>query len=102
MRQPKAAKEAAAAESSSSDPSEIKPLKASHAVMKRANGDLAMINGTASPGAEYLRSQRTWVGLGSDFEVAYEQDGDEKKGAQVEEGRGGVARGYRVGEGERH
>ena len=54
-----------------------------------------------SPGAEYLRSQRTWVGLGSDFEIGYEKDGDEK-GAVVEEGRGGVARGYTVGDGERH
>lgn len=75
---------------------------ASSALMKRANGDLAMINGTASPGAEYLRSQRTWKGLGSDFEVAYDND-DGQLGAQVEQGRGGVARGYTVGgEGDRH
>lgn len=103
MRQPKPSKAESAPADSANSESDGKPIKASHALMKRANGDLAMINGTASPGAEYLRSQRTWVGLGSDFEVAYEQDGDEKKrGAQVEEGRGGVARGYRVGEGERH
>lgn len=67
---------------------------ASSALTKRANGDLAAINGTLSPGAEYLRSQRTWQGLGSDFEIAYE----EERGAAVEQGRRGVARGYRVGE----
>jgi diphthamide biosynthesis protein 2 len=61
---------------------------------KRANGDLAIINGTLSPGAEYLRSKRTWQGLGSDFEIAYE----EERGAAVEQGRSGVARGYTVGE----
>jgi diphthamide biosynthesis protein 2 len=50
-----------------------------------------MINGVLSPGAEYLRSQRTWQGLGTDFNV------DERSTA-IEEGRGGVARGYVVGE----
>ena len=99
MRQPKAAKSESTQDASSTR-DEMKP-KASSALMRRANGDLAMINGTASPGAEYLRSQRTWVGLGSDFEIGYEKDGDEK-GAVVEEGRGGVARGYKVGDGERH
>jgi diphthamide biosynthesis protein 2 len=69
---------------------------ASSALMKRANGDLATINGTASPGAEYLRSQRTWQGLGSDFEIAYEAE----RGTAVEQGRSGVARGYTVGEDE--
>lgn len=74
---------------------------ASSALARRANGDLAMINGTASPGAEYLRSQRTWKGLGTDFEIAYDNE-DEQRGATVEQGRGGVARGYTVGgEGER-
>lgn len=66
----------------------------SQALLKRVNGDIAVINGTASPGAEYLRSQRTWQGLGSDFEIKY----DEEKGATVEEGRSGVARGYTIGE----
>jgi diphthamide biosynthesis protein 2 len=67
----------------------------SEALVKRANGDLATINGTSSPGAEYLQSQRTWKGLGSDFEVAY---GKEENGAPIEQGRSGVARGYTVGE----
>jgi diphthamide biosynthesis protein 2 len=74
----------------------------SRALTLRANGDVAQINGTASPGAEFLRSQRTWTGLGSDFVVEYDdEDGDAGKGAVVEQGRGGVARGYRVG-GEGH
>lgn len=101
MRQPKPSKEASAPTESATTDGEQKRHKASSALMKRANGDLAMINGTASPGAEYLRSQRTWVGLGSEFEIGYEKDGEEK-GAVVEEGRGGVARGYKVGDGERH
>jgi diphthamide biosynthesis protein 2 len=70
-------------------PSNQEPSTSS-ALTRRANGDLATINGTASPGAEFLRSQRTWQGIGSDFEIAYE----EEKGAPVEQGRSGVARGY--------
>lgn len=62
------------------------------------NTDLATVNGVLSPGAEFLRSQRTWTGLGSDFG----KDGD-GEGALVEEGRSGVARGYVIGEeGVRH
>jgi len=56
----------------------------------RAKSDLAAINGVASPGAEFLRSQRTWQGLGSDFDVA-------ERSTVVEQGRSGVARGYTVG-----
>ena len=66
---------------------------ASRVLTRRAKGDLATVNGAVSPGTEYLRSQRTWMGLGSDFhEVDASQD--------IEEGRSGVARGYTVGEGE--
>jgi diphthamide biosynthesis protein 2 len=65
-------------------------------------GEIASINGQASPGAEYLRSQRTWTGLGSDFEIRYDEE-ENGRGAVVEEGRAGVARGYTVGEeGEKH
>ncbi|EED16550.1 conserved hypothetical protein [Talaromyces stipitatus ATCC 10500] len=64
---------------------------------KRAKGDLAMIGNTISPGAEFLRSQRTWKGLGSDFEIKYEED-DEVSGSAVVEGRRGIARGYAVGD----
>ncbi|KAH7354004.1 diphthamide biosynthesis protein 2 [Plectosphaerella cucumerina] len=54
-------------------------------------GELATINGVVSPGAEFLRSKRTWQGLGTDH------DGEETS-TVVEEGRSGVARGYTVGE----
>lgn len=72
------------------------PLQKSHALVRRAKGDLTTVNGTVSPGAEHLRSQRTWTGLGSDFEIAYEAEGTEL-GSAVEEGRSGIARGYTVG-----
>ncbi|RYP24346.1 hypothetical protein DL765_000610 [Monosporascus sp. GIB2] len=63
----------------------------SSSLVKRANaGQLAAVNGVASPGAEYLRSQRTWQGLGSDFAA-------DEASTLVEEGRSGVARGYTVG-----
>ncbi|ODH48405.1 diphthamide biosynthesis protein 2 [Paracoccidioides brasiliensis] len=68
----------------------------SNALTKRENGDLATIGGVMSPGAEFLRSQRTWKGLGSDFDIQYEEDGE--KDAIVVEGRSGIARGYTVGE----
>jgi len=63
----------------------------SQALVARHKGDLAQIGGVASPGAEFLRSQRTWQGLGSDFESRTEA-------SVVEEGRSGVARGYVVGD----
>lgn len=69
----------------------------SHALVMRAKGDLATVNGAVSPGAEYLRSQRTWTGLGSDFTIAYDAE-DTERGSAVEEGRSGIARGYTVGE----
>ncbi|KAK4692473.1 hypothetical protein P7C71_g4742, partial [Lecanoromycetidae sp. Uapishka_2] len=61
-------------------------------LIKRAKGDLAVVGGEASPGAEHLRSKRTWKGLGSDFEIAYEEPG-----SAIEEGRSGIARGYTHG-----
>ncbi|PTB73925.1 diphthamide biosynthesis protein [Trichoderma longibrachiatum ATCC 18648] len=64
--------------------------RTSEALVKRTVGELATINGVASPGAEYLRSQRTWQGLGTDF--------DEEASTAIEEGRSGIARGYHVGE----
>ncbi|KAH6672515.1 putative Diphthamide biosynthesis protein 2 [Halenospora varia] len=73
------------------------PTPASQSLARRAKLDIASVNGAASPGAEYLRTQRTWTGLGSDFL----EEGQQEAGT-IEEGRGGVARGYRVGgEGER-
>lgn len=61
-----------------------------HALVTRKMGELAQINGVASPGAEYLRSKRTWQGLGSDF--------NQESSTPIEEGRSGVARGYSVGD----
>ncbi|KAE8145881.1 hypothetical protein BDV25DRAFT_133393 [Aspergillus avenaceus] len=69
---------------------------AARALARRAKGDLAMVGGTFSPGAEFLRSQRTWTGLGSDFDIQYEEDAPDS--TLVVEGRKGIARGYTVGE----
>ena len=66
-------------------------ISASTTLTRRAKGDLTTINGTVSPGAEYLRTQRTWMGLGSDFQ-------DSEASTAIEQGRTGVARGYTVGE----
>lgn len=71
-------------------------LSSSGALVKRNNAEVAMIGGEMSPGAEFLKSKRTWKGLGSDFEIGYE-DPDTSLGATVEEGRKGIARGYTVG-----
>ncbi|KAI0837012.1 diphthamide biosynthesis protein [Hypoxylon sp. FL0890] len=65
----------------------------SSAIVKRATGDVALVNGVASPGAEFLRSQRTWQGLGTEFGAE-----DDEASTVVEEGRSGVARGYTVGQ----
>lgn len=70
----------------------------SSALVQRAKGDVATINGAISPAAEFLRSKRTWQGLGSDYEVVYERDEEGRiRGAGMEEGRVGLARGYAVG-----
>jgi diphthamide biosynthesis protein 2 len=70
----------------------------STALAKRATGDIATVNGVASPAAEFLRSKRTWQGLGSDVKIRYDED---EEGAAMQEGRSGTARGYTVGELER-
>ena len=73
--------------------------KTSTSLVKRVNGDLAQIGGQVSPAAEYLRSKRTWQGLGSDHEIAYQYDQEgAMQGASMEQGRAGIARGYAVGE----
>jgi diphthamide biosynthesis protein 2 len=71
----------------------VNDKQASSSLIKRANGELAQIGGVVSPGAEYLRTERTWQGLGSDFEIAYADEG-----GVVEEGRSGIARGYAIGD----
>ena len=67
------------------------------ALTVRTKGDVVAMNGVASPAAEYLRSKRTWQGLGSDFEIRYDEVEDQQ-GSLIEEGRSGIARGYTVGE----
>lgn len=71
---------------------------ATKALAKRAKGDLALIGGTLSPGAEFLRSQRTWKGLGSDFGIDNEEEEGERDSTLIVEGRKGIARGYTVGD----
>lgn len=62
-------------------------------LVKCFKSDLAVISGEISSGAEYLRSKRTWGGLGSDFEIKYDEL-DHAESTLVEEGRTGIARGY--------
>ena len=78
-----------------------KPNSTSGTLIKRVNGDLAKVGGEVSPAAEFLRSKRTWKGLGSDFEIAYDETGagPDIPGASIEQGRSGLARGYTVGDG---
>ncbi|EFX02692.1 diphthamide biosynthesis protein [Grosmannia clavigera kw1407] len=61
----------------------------SGALALRGKAELATINGVVSPGAEFLRSQRTWQGLGTDY-----NDEEEEPSTLIEEGRSGIARGY--------
>ncbi|MCJ1366341.1 Diphthamide biosynthesis protein 2 [Acarospora aff. strigata] len=69
-------------------------------LIRRINGELATVGGEVSPAAEYLNSKRTWKGLGSDFEIAYDEAGThvDINGTSIEQGRSGIARGYSVGE----
>ncbi|KAI9755616.1 MAG: Diphthamide biosynthesis protein 2 [Lichina confinis] len=69
------------------------------ALVHKPAGTVASIGGQMSPGAVFL-SKRTWRGLGSDLEIAHDDEGTalETTGAQIEEGRSGIARGYQVGE----
>ncbi|KAI1262790.1 putative diphthamide synthesis protein-domain-containing protein [Xylariaceae sp. FL1019] len=64
----------------------------SSALVTRAPQEIALVNGVASPGAEFLRSKRTWQGLGTDFNL-----GEDDASTVIEEGRSGIARGYAVG-----
>jgi diphthamide biosynthesis protein 2 len=75
--------------------SESQLTEGSQSLLRRANGTLAQVGGVVSPGAEFLKSARSWKGLGSDYEIRYDEPG-----AQIEEGRSGVARGYGVGDAE--
>ena len=61
----------------------------SAALSKRAGADIATVGGELSPGADFLQTQRSWMGLGSDFQIAYEE-----RSTSMEEGRSGIAKGY--------
>lgn len=74
-------------------PEETESVHSTTSLVKRFKGDLAVVGGGISPGAEYLRTKRTWRGLGSDFEIKYDEP-DHSDSAPVEEGRSGIARGY--------
>lgn len=79
------------------DDKDDKAKPSSSSLIKAAkSGEMASINGVVSPGAEFLRSQRTWQGLGTDF--ADDEDKRNETSTAVEEGRSGIARGYHVGE----
>ncbi|KAL5600958.1 hypothetical protein BROUX41_005792 [Berkeleyomyces rouxiae] len=83
---------AAAAKNTASgdDNSGEQSAKTHSSLVARGTGELAMVNGVLSPGAEYLRSKRTWQGLGSDF--------TDETSTVVEQGLRGVARGYVIGD----
>lgn len=66
----------------------------SQALIGVSRGEMLAVNGISSPGADYLTSQRSWRGLGSEFEIGAEND--EVTGAPIEEGRSGMARGYNI------
>ncbi|MCJ1373920.1 Diphthamide biosynthesis protein 2 [Loxospora ochrophaea] len=67
------------------------------ALTNRTKGDMAVVGNRSSPGAAFLQSKRTWKGLGSDFNIAYDET-ETNKGAPIEEGRSGIARGYTNGD----
>ncbi len=63
--------------------------------------DLAKMGGQISLGAQFLLTNRTWRGLGSDLKIEYDEEGrtlvngeEEGVGARMEVGRSGIARGY--------
>ncbi|KAI4203461.1 MAG: hypothetical protein LQ350_001799 [Teloschistes chrysophthalmus] len=66
-------------------------------LVERTKREVATIGNQVSPGAEFLRSSRTWKGLGSDVDVEYDL-GESSKGVPVEEGRSGLAKGYTTAE----
>ncbi|KAI1845506.1 hypothetical protein JX266_008364 [Neoarthrinium moseri] len=83
---------------SSTSPGSASSKQPSAALVQRKAGEIAMVNGVVSPGAQYLISQRTWQGLGSDFNNVDDEEKEYEESTVVEEGRSGVARGYTVGQ----
>lgn len=70
-----------------------KSSNACDVLTKHSNGKLAIIGGELSPGAEFLRSKRTWRGLGSDFDVTCGEP-ESLTSTTISEGRTGIAKGY--------
>ncbi|KAL8703774.1 MAG: hypothetical protein Q9201_003039 [Fulgogasparrea decipioides] len=63
------------------------------ALVQRPKREVATIGNQVSPGAEFLRSNRIWKGLGSNFDIEYDlSEGSDS--TAIEEGRSGLARGY--------
>ncbi|ETS74985.1 hypothetical protein PFICI_13469 [Pestalotiopsis fici W106-1] len=98
MRMAIRSQQAAKNDSASTQTSATKAKDPSNALVQHKFGELAMVNGVVSPGAQYLRSQRTWQGLGSDFRDVDDDEKEYEDSTLVQEGRSGVARGYTVGE----
>ena len=69
------------------------PTSVQKSLVKRAENSLAVVGGEFSPAAAFLHSKRTWKGLGSDFEIAYDES-EKELASVIEEGRSGIARGY--------
>lgn len=70
----------------------------SRSLTRRDTHDLATTRG-AFPAAAFFRDNRSWQGLGSDYEIEYDEEGIAiaDTGATVEQGRHGIARGYTHG-----
>ncbi|RPA81476.1 diphthamide biosynthesis protein [Ascobolus immersus RN42] len=96
MRQYQSATSALPSSTSSDAP---KPTSTTLTTLSRSEQQLAKTGGVMSPAATFMNEKRSWKGLGTDWvEVGYDENGDGEKGAIVEEGRAGIARGYKVGE----
>lgn len=72
---------------------DMEPTDSAKSLVKRFKGKLIVIGGEVSPGAAHLQSKRTWTGLGSDYEIKYDELGMATS-APIEEGRNGIARAY--------
>ncbi|KAK6465868.1 Diphthamide biosynthesis protein 2 [Scheffersomyces coipomensis] len=66
--------------------------ESSNSLVKRFSNTVAIKN-TISTSASRLQ-ERHWTGLGSDFNENYDDEEDHEQGALLEEGTGGIARGY--------
>lgn len=66
-------------------------------LVRRPRDDMTTVAGQVSPAAAFFRNQRSWQGLGSDFEANANEliNSQGSVGATVEQGRQGIARGYR-------